>query len=108
MTDQRTKARLAMSEFQSASRAKVEAERDFEHAFGTGTGRTAHTGTQVANVGTLDRNRRRQPAQTPRGGKLRVLGCRGGSAFGGGGAMLNYHNSRKCLMCVWDGGKDGA
>lgn len=32
MTDQRTKARLAVSEFQSASRAKFEAERDFTRA----------------------------------------------------------------------------
>jgi hypothetical protein len=32
MTDQRTKARLAVSEFQSASRAKLEAERDFTRA----------------------------------------------------------------------------
>lgn len=32
MTDQRTKTRLAVSEFQSASRAKFEAERDFTRA----------------------------------------------------------------------------
>ena len=32
MTDQRTKARLAVSEFQNASRAKFEAERDFTRA----------------------------------------------------------------------------
>jgi hypothetical protein len=32
MIDQRTKARLAVSEFQSASRAKLEAERDFTRA----------------------------------------------------------------------------
>ena len=32
MSDQRTKARLAVSEFQSASRAKFEAERDFTRA----------------------------------------------------------------------------
>lgn len=32
MIDQRTKARLAVSEFQSASRAKFEAERDFTRA----------------------------------------------------------------------------
>ena len=32
MSDQRTKARLAVSEFQSASRAKLEAERDFTRA----------------------------------------------------------------------------
>ena len=32
MTDQRTKARLAVSEFQSASRTKFEAERDFTRA----------------------------------------------------------------------------
>ena len=32
MSDQRTKARLAVSEFQSSSRAKVEAERDFTRA----------------------------------------------------------------------------
>ena len=32
MTDQRTKARLAVSEFQSASRAKFEAERDLTRA----------------------------------------------------------------------------
>ena len=33
MTNLRTKARLAVSEFQSASRAKFEAERDFTRAF---------------------------------------------------------------------------
>ena len=32
MSDQRTKARLAVSEFQSASRTKFEAERDFTRA----------------------------------------------------------------------------
>ena len=32
MSDQRTKARLAVSEFQSASRAKFEADRDFTRA----------------------------------------------------------------------------
>ena len=32
MTDQRTKARLAVSGFQSASRTKLEAERDFTRA----------------------------------------------------------------------------
>ena len=32
MTDQRTKARVVVSEFQSASRAKFEAERDFTRA----------------------------------------------------------------------------
>ena len=32
MSNQRTKARLAVSEFQSASRAKLEAERDFTRA----------------------------------------------------------------------------
>ena len=32
MTNLRTKARLAVSEFQSASRAKLEAERDFTRA----------------------------------------------------------------------------
>ena len=32
MSDQRTKARLAVSEFQSALRAKFEAERDFTRA----------------------------------------------------------------------------
>ena len=32
MKDPRTKARLAVSEFQSASRAKFEAERDFTRA----------------------------------------------------------------------------
>ena len=35
MTDQRTKARLAVSEFQNASRAKFEAERDFSASCGT-------------------------------------------------------------------------
>lgn len=32
MSDQRTKARLAVSEFQSALRTKFEAERDFTRA----------------------------------------------------------------------------
>ena len=32
MTDQRTKARVVVSEFQSASRTKFEAERDFTRA----------------------------------------------------------------------------
>ena len=32
MSDQRTKARLAVSEFQSALRATIEAERDFTRA----------------------------------------------------------------------------
>lgn len=32
MSDQRTKARLAVSEFQSALRAKFDAERDFTRA----------------------------------------------------------------------------
>ena len=32
MSDQRTKARVVVSEFQSASRAKLEAERDFTRA----------------------------------------------------------------------------
>lgn len=32
MSDQRTKARLAVSEFQSASRAKFDADRDFTRA----------------------------------------------------------------------------
>ena len=32
MTDQRTKARLAVSEFQSALREKIDAERDFTRA----------------------------------------------------------------------------
>ena len=32
MSDQRTKARVVVSEFQSASRAKFEAERDFTRA----------------------------------------------------------------------------
>lgn len=32
MTDQRTKARLVVSEFQSALRARIEAERDFTRA----------------------------------------------------------------------------
>ena len=33
MSDQRTKARLVVSEFQSALRAKVDAERDFNRAY---------------------------------------------------------------------------
>ena len=36
-----------------------------------------------------DANRRWEPAQAPRGGRIWVLGCRGGSAFGCGGALLN-------------------
>lgn len=35
-----------------------------------------------------DANRRWEPAQAPRGGRIWVLGCRGGSAFGCGGAVL--------------------
>ena len=47
MTDQRTKARLAVSEFQSAGRTKFEAERDFTRDPYINGGDLCITGTRI-------------------------------------------------------------
>ncbi len=66
MTNLRTKARLAVSEFQSASRAKFEAERDFTRAHDQLGKLLDDLITENEELRKLDQMERAHPVQGPR------------------------------------------